>query len=234
MTPPPSVSGLYFGHPQARYFSVGRIGRDQVVRLRAAQGLRDRGGRALAAARTSRTSPMVDVRKLRVVRRLLALRRLARARRRRAPRSRATAIPRKDQAGRPGAGEGDAPPQTDLEIGYAATNDRQPRVTSYCARARRVRSHAHGRGRVADLVDGLQVLVSSVRGVPVSRGCERSWRRGTSSCRRRAAPDRNFAAAGRRGGGRLVSLRELRVPAVAPTQRRLPDRLRARRPGALG
>jgi 5-methyltetrahydrofolate--homocysteine methyltransferase len=31
MTPPPSVSGLYFGHPQARYFSVGRIARDQVV-----------------------------------------------------------------------------------------------------------------------------------------------------------------------------------------------------------
>ncbi|MGH3134568.1 MAG: methionine synthase, partial [Gaiellaceae bacterium] len=31
MTPPPSVSGLYFGHPQARYFSVGRLGRDQVV-----------------------------------------------------------------------------------------------------------------------------------------------------------------------------------------------------------
>jgi 5-methyltetrahydrofolate--homocysteine methyltransferase len=30
MTPPPSVSGLYFGHPQARYFSVGRLGRDQV------------------------------------------------------------------------------------------------------------------------------------------------------------------------------------------------------------
>ncbi len=30
MTPPASVSGLYFGHPQARYFSVGRLGRDQV------------------------------------------------------------------------------------------------------------------------------------------------------------------------------------------------------------
>jgi 5-methyltetrahydrofolate--homocysteine methyltransferase len=29
--PAASVSGLYFGHPQARYFSVGRIGRDQVV-----------------------------------------------------------------------------------------------------------------------------------------------------------------------------------------------------------
>jgi 5-methyltetrahydrofolate--homocysteine methyltransferase len=30
MIPAPSVSGLYFGHPQARYFSIGRIGRDQV------------------------------------------------------------------------------------------------------------------------------------------------------------------------------------------------------------
>jgi 5-methyltetrahydrofolate--homocysteine methyltransferase len=29
-TPGSSVSGLYFGHPAARYFSVGRIGRDQV------------------------------------------------------------------------------------------------------------------------------------------------------------------------------------------------------------
>jgi 5-methyltetrahydrofolate--homocysteine methyltransferase len=30
-TPAASVSGLYFGHPQARYFSVGRLGRDQVA-----------------------------------------------------------------------------------------------------------------------------------------------------------------------------------------------------------
>ena len=30
-TPAASVSGLYFGHPQARYFSVGRIGLDQVT-----------------------------------------------------------------------------------------------------------------------------------------------------------------------------------------------------------
>ena len=29
MTPPASVSGLYFSHPLARYFNVGRIGRDQ-------------------------------------------------------------------------------------------------------------------------------------------------------------------------------------------------------------
>jgi 5-methyltetrahydrofolate--homocysteine methyltransferase len=30
MVPAASVSGLYFAHPQARYFSVGRIGVDQV------------------------------------------------------------------------------------------------------------------------------------------------------------------------------------------------------------
>jgi 5-methyltetrahydrofolate--homocysteine methyltransferase len=30
MTPAASVSGIYLGHPQARYFSVGRVGRDQV------------------------------------------------------------------------------------------------------------------------------------------------------------------------------------------------------------
>ena len=31
MTPAASVSGLYLGHPQARYFSLGRIDRDQVA-----------------------------------------------------------------------------------------------------------------------------------------------------------------------------------------------------------
>jgi 5-methyltetrahydrofolate--homocysteine methyltransferase len=30
MMPAASVSGLYFGHPEARYFSVGKIGKDQV------------------------------------------------------------------------------------------------------------------------------------------------------------------------------------------------------------
>ena len=33
MWPGSSVSGLYFGHPEARYFAVGRLGRDQVVDL---------------------------------------------------------------------------------------------------------------------------------------------------------------------------------------------------------
>jgi len=30
MTPAASVSGIYFAHPQARYFTIGRLGRDQV------------------------------------------------------------------------------------------------------------------------------------------------------------------------------------------------------------
>ena len=30
MAPAASVSGLYFNHPEARYFSVGKLGRDQV------------------------------------------------------------------------------------------------------------------------------------------------------------------------------------------------------------
>ena len=30
MRPAASVSGLFFGHPAARYFNVGRIGRDQI------------------------------------------------------------------------------------------------------------------------------------------------------------------------------------------------------------
>jgi 5-methyltetrahydrofolate--homocysteine methyltransferase len=31
MAPAASVSGLYFAHPQARYFTVGRVGEDQVI-----------------------------------------------------------------------------------------------------------------------------------------------------------------------------------------------------------
>ena len=31
MWPGASVSGLYFGHPEARYFSVGKLGRDQIA-----------------------------------------------------------------------------------------------------------------------------------------------------------------------------------------------------------
>ena len=31
MLPAASVSGLYLGHPQAKYFSVGRLARDQVA-----------------------------------------------------------------------------------------------------------------------------------------------------------------------------------------------------------
>jgi 5-methyltetrahydrofolate--homocysteine methyltransferase len=31
MVPTAAVSGLYFAHPQARYFAVGKIARDQIV-----------------------------------------------------------------------------------------------------------------------------------------------------------------------------------------------------------
>lgn len=30
MTPAASVSGLYFAHPDSHYFSVGKLGKDQV------------------------------------------------------------------------------------------------------------------------------------------------------------------------------------------------------------
>jgi 5-methyltetrahydrofolate--homocysteine methyltransferase len=39
MLPPASVSGLYFAHPQARYFSLGRIDRDQVLDYHRRKGM---------------------------------------------------------------------------------------------------------------------------------------------------------------------------------------------------
>jgi 5-methyltetrahydrofolate--homocysteine methyltransferase len=39
MTPGSSVSGLYFAHPGAHYFAVGRILRDQVENYAARKGI---------------------------------------------------------------------------------------------------------------------------------------------------------------------------------------------------
>ena len=39
MTPAAAVSGLYFGHPQSKYFAVGRIARDQVEDYAARKGM---------------------------------------------------------------------------------------------------------------------------------------------------------------------------------------------------
>ena len=50
MLPAATVSGLYFSHPQAKYFNVGRIGPDQVESYAEAEGHVDRGGRAVAGA----------------------------------------------------------------------------------------------------------------------------------------------------------------------------------------
>ena len=49
MTPGASVSGWYFSHPEARYFGVGRLGRDQVEDYAARKGWRlDEAERGLA------------------------------------------------------------------------------------------------------------------------------------------------------------------------------------------
>ena len=50
MWPAAAVSGLYFSHPDSRYFGVGKIGRDQVQDYAARKGWSHRGGRALARA----------------------------------------------------------------------------------------------------------------------------------------------------------------------------------------
>jgi 5-methyltetrahydrofolate--homocysteine methyltransferase len=39
MLPAASVSGLYFSHPESRYFAVGRIGRDQLESYAQRKGL---------------------------------------------------------------------------------------------------------------------------------------------------------------------------------------------------
>ena len=40
MLPAASVSGLYFSHPQAKYFNIGRLGRDQVESYASRKGMR--------------------------------------------------------------------------------------------------------------------------------------------------------------------------------------------------
>ena len=52
MTPPASVSGLYLAHPEARYFSVGKLDRAQVedyARRKNAGGLRRRARARIGA-----------------------------------------------------------------------------------------------------------------------------------------------------------------------------------------
>ena len=39
MWPGSSVSGLYFAHPESKYFAVGKLGRDQVADLASRKGL---------------------------------------------------------------------------------------------------------------------------------------------------------------------------------------------------
>jgi 5-methyltetrahydrofolate--homocysteine methyltransferase len=39
MVPTAAVSGFYFAHPEATYFSLGKIGRDQLVDYAARKGM---------------------------------------------------------------------------------------------------------------------------------------------------------------------------------------------------
>ena len=39
MLPAASICGLYFSHPDSRYFAVGKIGRDQVLDYQRRKGL---------------------------------------------------------------------------------------------------------------------------------------------------------------------------------------------------
>ena len=39
MIPPASVSGLYFAHPESRYFTIGNINKDQVEDYAARKGM---------------------------------------------------------------------------------------------------------------------------------------------------------------------------------------------------
>ena len=50
MTPAASVSGLYFSHPQAKYFAIQRVAADQVEAYAKRKGVSRRRGRSVAAA----------------------------------------------------------------------------------------------------------------------------------------------------------------------------------------
>jgi 5-methyltetrahydrofolate--homocysteine methyltransferase len=62
MTPAAAVSGLYFSHPEARYFTVGRIGRDQLADYARRKGVSEEEaarwlGSAVADARPTPEAP---------------------------------------------------------------------------------------------------------------------------------------------------------------------------------
>ena len=60
MYPGASVSGLYFSHPQARYFAVDMITRDQVESYAKRKGMTDPRGRALAGAQPRVRSRLIS------------------------------------------------------------------------------------------------------------------------------------------------------------------------------
>ena len=57
MLPGAAVSGFYFWHPEARYFGLGRISRDQLEDYARRKGWTIVGGRALAGPEPCLTLP---------------------------------------------------------------------------------------------------------------------------------------------------------------------------------
>ena len=58
MWPGSSVSGLYFAHPEAKYFAVGRVQPDQVEDYAARKGITVERGSATALAVSDLVSPV--------------------------------------------------------------------------------------------------------------------------------------------------------------------------------
>ena len=50
MLPAASVSGLYFAHPQARYFALGKVNRDQVASYADRKGIEVREAERLLSS----------------------------------------------------------------------------------------------------------------------------------------------------------------------------------------
>ena len=171
-TPAASVSGLYFGHPQARYFSVGRVGRDQVADYAERKGIALARGRALAAPEPRVRA--VSLRTLRGVRAFVLVLALC-ARRRGArpshldPQKRINAADQKRAAAM-------LLSKADLARGYELEQNVRARAASHVPRPRRVRSRAHRKRQSRPT--GPATTRSSVRRVPSIASLPSRARRG--------------------------------------------------------
>ena len=211
--PGPSVSGLYFGHPQARYFSVGRVGERPGRGLRGAQRHRARRGRALAAPEPLvRAVGMRTVRPMRqalvAVLLVLAVSGAALA---------ANGDPqRRITPGRPGASEGDAAPGFRPQRGVHVTPLLVERRRLLLCGDRRVGSHRHRQRHLSQL--HVHRRVRGLEGGRLRVACglqclvEPRYERGRPGVSPRGHPQ---TAPGNGGASRLVQAPRLPHPRTA-------------------